>query len=846
MLKATLKDLWARKVRLFSTGASVVLGVAFMCGTLVFTDTVGRTFDALFTDLNEQTDAYVRSESTIESDVGDQRPRIDAAVLADVAAVDGVADAYGDIFGYAQIIGADGEPLGNPGFGPPTAGVIWDGDSEDEFFRIAEGRAPETPTEAVIDRRSATEGNLTVGDTITILVPDPVEVTLVGTVGFGDFDSPGGATIVGMIDSAAQDLFAEPGKYDGIILEAADGVSEEELVSRVAPVVPDGVEVVTGTVIGDENEDAIEQGIGFFQTILLVFAGIALFVGSFIIYNTFGIIVAQRTKELALLRAIGASRKQVMRSVLLEATVVGVLSSAVGLVVGVAVAYLLKRLLTAGGLELPAGGVVVTGATIVTAFVVGVGIAVTSAWFPARRGSRVSPLAAMRDVAYERPHASKIRIGVGLVILAVGVVALLSALLADDGEIAVVGIGALATILGVIVLGPVIARPVTKALGAPLPAIKGMTGVLARENASRNPKRSAATAAALMIGVTLVAFITVFASSAQKSVNKVVDDQFIADVVVQGAGGGFGGAGFSPQLAADIEQLDGVDLVTAMRFSGAKLDGEDTFLMAMSTNVDQLFDFGLQEGAVSDLGADGIAINVDYGEEHDLALGDTVDIEFVEGGPQPFEVRALYTDKVLAGPFFVGIEAMDAYAPDQFDFNVFVLGDGSVPADGLLASVEEVAEPYPTAEVLDVAGFKEANAAQFSVLINMIYGLLFLAIFIALLGIANTLALSIHERTRELGLLRAVGMTKRQVRSAVRWESVLIALLGTALGMVTGLFFGWAMARGLRSEGFTEFSLPVASLVVIFLLAAVAGVVAAIWPARKASRLNILQAIATE
>jgi putative ABC transport system permease protein len=846
MFKATIKDLWARKLRLFSTSAAVVLGVAFMCGTLVFTDTVGKTFDELFTDLNEDTDAYVRGQSTVDSDFGDLRPRVDASLLDDVASVDGVADAYGDIFGYAQIVGANGDPLGNPGFGPPTAGVIWDGDSDDEFFRLVDGRGPETADEAVIDVRSAGDGNLSVGDTITILVPEPVEVTLVGTVGFGEFESPGGATIVGMIDTAAQDLFAEPGKYDGIILEAEDGVSQDELVSRVAAVTPDGTEVITGAQVADENKDSIEQGLGFFQTILLVFAGIALFVGSFIIYNTFGIIVAQRTKELALLRAIGASRKQVMRSVLLEATFVGVIASAVGLVVGIGVSIMLKNLLSAAGLEMPSGGVVVTTATILTAFVVGVGMSISSAYFPARRGSRVSPLAAMRDVAVEKTHASKVRIGIGLGAVVLGVVALLTTFLSDEGSIQVVILGAFLTMIGVIVLGPVIARPVTSVLGSPLPRLKGMTGVLARENASRNPKRSASTAAALMIGVTLVGFITVFASSAQKSVNKLVDDQFVADVIVQNAGGGFGGGGFSPELAADIDSLDGVDVVSSMRFTGANVDETATFMMGISTNIGDLYDFGLEDGDVTELADDGMAVNLDYAEENSLAIGDTIDVEFVEGGSHPFEVRAIYTDKLLAGSYFVGLEAFDLYAPDQFDSNVFVLGDDSVPADELLASIETAAEPYPTAEVLDIAGFKESQAASFSTLINIIYGLLFLAIFIALLGIANTLALSIHERTRELGLLRAVGMTRSQVRSAIRWESVLIALLGTALGLTTGLFFGWAMAQGMRSEGFTEFSIPFMSLFVICVLAAVAGVVAAVWPARKASRLNILQAIATD
>ena len=842
MLRATLKDLWARKIRLFTTSAAVLLGVAFMAGTLVLTDTVGRTFDDLFADVNRGTDEVVRAEATIDGEFGsdDQRPRIDDSIVTLVRGVDGVALARGDIFkNGVQIVGRDGKALGNPGMGAPTFGGMW-ADDQLNPFTLAEGSAPVLGDEAVIDRKSAKDGDLEVGDRTTILTPDPLEVTIVGIATFGTIDSAGGSSFVGMTEASAQRWFAEPGKFDAVGVVAAEGVTQEELRDRIAAVLPEGHEVITGAQLTKENQDSVAQGLTFFRSILLAFAGIALFVGSFIIYNTFGIIVAQRTKELALLRAIGASRRQVLRSVLLEATVVGVLASAVGLLAGIGVAGLLKALLDAAGLEVPAGGVVVTSGTVITAFVTGTSVAISSAWFPARKASKVPPLAAMRDVAYERTTASRARVVIGLLVLLAGIALLLSGLYGDSGNaLAQVGFGALLTFVGVTILGPVLAKPITGLLGAPLPRLKGMTGVLARQNATRNPKRTASTASALMIGVALVGFITVFASSASKSVNRIVDDRFAIDVII-------GGSSLSPQLAVDLESLEEAASVTEMRFADANVDGKSSFMLGFDEEAATVFDIGVVAGSVDALDDTGIALNEDWAEDNDKALGDTVDVELVQGGVQTLEVRALYTDKVLAGSHFVSLDIFDRFAPDVPDAQIFLTARDGVSADRLLTAVEEVARPYPTAEVDDIAGFKESQAAQFQQLVTLIYGLLGLAVFIALLGIANTLALSVHERTRELGLLRAVGMTRSQVRSTVRWESVLIALLGTTLGLAIGLFFGWAMARAMRSEGFTEFSLPFGQLIVLAVLAAIAGVVAAIWPARRASRLNVLAAISTE
>lgn len=845
MLKATLKDLWARKIRLLTTSVAVLLGVAFMSGTLVLTATVTNSFEDMFASAFEGTDAYVRAETTVESDFGDGlRPRIEASLVDVVASVEGVAVARGDILANGvQIVGSDGDPVGNPGFGPPTFGGIW-ADDELNPYSLVDGRAPEGDGEVVIDRGSAKDGELAVGDTATILVPEPVAVTVVGIAAFGSIDSAGGSTFVGMTPVAAQQHFGEPGRFDAVAVIAADGVSQEEVRERIAAALPADVEVITGDELTNENQDSVEQGLTFFSAILQAFAGIALFVGSFIIANTFGIIVAQRTKELALLRALGASRKQVSRSVLVEATLVGALASALGLVVGIAIAGALKALLGAAGIDVPGGSVVVEPSTIITALVAGTVVAVSSAWFPARRASRVPPLAAMRDVAVERTTASRGRIGLGALLTLVGIAVLVPGVLDGTEEpLPLVGIGALTIFIGVLVLGPVFARPLTRALGAPLPAMRGTVGQLSRENASRNPKRTASTAAALTIGVALVCFIAVFASSASKSVSEVIDDEFVADVIIEGDGF----TGMSPALAEDIRALPEVEAVTALRYTHAEVNGSTTFLMAaQGALIGEFFEVQELEGDVAAIEAGGIAVSETYAEENDLRVGDTVTVELVEGGAQSLTVSAVYVDSpLLAGSYFVGFDTLARGAPDATDSNVFVLGRDDVDAQALLTSVERAAEPYPTANVRDIAGYKEASAAQFQMLVNLIYGLLLLAIIIALLGITNTLALSVHERTRELGLLRAVGMTRGQMRATVRWESVLIALLGTAVGLALGLFFGWAMSRAMRSEGLTAFSLPFGQLLVVTLVAAVFGVIAGLWPAWRASRLKILDAIAT-
>jgi putative ABC transport system permease protein len=849
MLRTTLTNLRARPFRVLGTSMAVLLGVAFMAGTLVLTDTMGRSFDQLVEQVYEDTDAVVRGEKLF--DTADPfgtpgRALVDESLIDVVAGIDGVEAVYGAVEGYAQLVGSDGEAIGNPGMGAPTLGLAW---PEAEAFNpmtLREGRAPASGDEVVIDASSADIGDLAVGDaTVVLTAAGPVPVTVVGIAGWGDADSPLGASITAMTPDYAQQVLGVPGKVTAIQVAGA-GLSQDELRDRIVAAMPEGVEVLTGDEITAEEQGAIADLISFFGTFMLTFALIALFVGSFIIYNTFSILVAQRNREMALMRAIGASRRQVLGSLLLEAVVVGLIASVLGLVVGMGVAVMLKGLLAALGMEVPAGGLVVAGGTVVAAFLVGVLVSVAAAVIPARKASRIPPVAAMSDVGVGITTRVKRRSIIGAAVVVAGGALLFVGLFgAVDNALLLVGIGAAVLFVGVAVLGPLIAVPVARLVGAPIARLKGVTGALARENSLRNPKRTASTASALMIGVALVGFITIFAASARASLDDIIDRTFRGDFVIDS--GTFGAGGFDPGLAERLNQLPEVAAASGARISEAEVDGQVQFLFAVdAATIDQIFDAGIVSGSLDDLDATAIGVWDERAEDEGWSVGDTVSVRFPETGVQPFRIAILFENRELVGTSFVmSTTAFDVNVPVRLDTSVFVAAAPGVDPTTARAAVEALTDEYPTATVLDQTEYKEAQSASFNQLLGLVYVLLFLAILIALLGIANTLALSILERTRELGLLRAVGMTRSQLRSTVRWESVIIAVLGSILGLVIGIFFGWALVRALASEGFGTFVVPVGSLAVIVVLAALAGVAAAILPARRAARLDVLDALAT-
>jgi putative ABC transport system permease protein len=566
VLKTTIKGLLARKFRLLTTAVAVLLGVAFMVGTLVFTDTIGKTFDELFATVSAGTDAQVRSKSVIETgDGGELRNPIDQGLLGVVDGVDGVAVAAGNVANLnTRIIGSDGDPVGNPSLGPPSFGRNWVTDDKLNPFDLVEGRAPEADGEVVIDRFTADQGDLTVGDRTRVFSNAEVDVTVVGIATFGDTDSPGGSTNVMFTTPAAQRFVGEEGKFDSISLRADGGISEDAIRDRVAAQMPDDIEVLTGAEKTKEDQDQFAQGIGFFRSFLVAFAVVALFVGIFIIYNTFNILVAQRVREMALLRAVGASRRQVLGSVVLEAAVVGVVAGALGLVFGVAIAAGLRALFSALGADLPSRSLVITLTTVIVAFVVGLVVSVLSALVPARRASRVPPVAAMRDVDVDRPHSVR-RIVAGAVLTGLSVLLVINGLFGNpDNPLLVVGIGALGLVIGIAVLGPLFAGPVSRLIGAPVARFRGVSGRLARLNAARNPSRTSTTAAALMIGVTLVAFITVVAASFKASFEETLAGAVLGDFVID-SGTFQPGAGLPPEVGQQVRDLPEVAQVGTVR-----------------------------------------------------------------------------------------------------------------------------------------------------------------------------------------------------------------------------------------------------------------------------------------
>jgi putative ABC transport system permease protein len=848
MFNLTRKGLWAHKVRFMLTGLAVVLGVAFMAGTMILTDTMGKTFDGLFATSNEGIDVVVDRSAGVEGDFVAVQERVDASVLDDIRGIDGVDAAAGSIEGFAQIVDATGSATTTDGIGG-TMGIAWIDDERLNPFELISGRAPSGSSEVVLDQATVDDEGWALGDTVGVLAKDATTpMTIVGTAGFGDIKGIPGFTVIGTDDATAQAMFAQPGAYDAIVVAADDSTTAAELASRIETTLgSDELQVMTGDADTADKQAAFKNDMSFFNTFLMAFAYIALFVGMFIIYNTFSIIIAQRMREMAMLRAVGASRRQVLRAVLLESAIIGAVASAVGLAAGVLMSFGLRGLLGAVGLEIPSGDVVITSSTVMTAFLVGITVTMVSSVGPALRASRIRPIAALRDTAIEDTTTSLRRTVVGLSILGAGAVGFAAGVTGEGtAAMAPLGLGVLLGILGVFVLGPVIARPAMHLLGAPT-KLSGATGHLARENAKRNPRRSAATASALMIGVALVGFITILASSTKASTAAAVDASLRADYVVDS--GSWGDGGFGPSIETDLAALPEVELVSPFRSVPVTIEDNATELMAVDTTVvDGLMDLEVTTGAITDVHGDGLALSSSRATELGLAVGDPLTVGFSATGDVALTIRALFDGEIVGAGgtnYIVGLDTFDANVTDVFDRQVYLTIRDDIDAAAATVAIESALAGWPNADLQDQASFKEAITSEIDMMLNLIYGLLALAVIIALIGIANTLALSVHERTRELGLLRAVGMTRRQLKTAIRWESVLISLLGTALGFGIGVVGAWGITQALATDGVTTFVVPAPQLTAIVGLAIFAGVLAALGPARRAARLNVLEAIAT-
>ncbi|MFD7275539.1 ABC transporter permease [Streptomyces sp. NPDC059862] len=849
-VRLSVSSLRAHKRRFAGTFLAVFLGVAFLAGTLVMGDTLRASFDSMFGNATSGTDAVVRSADVITTpgeSQGVRRP-VDADLVEAVERVPGVAAAVPNIEGAGQLLGADGEPIG--GQGPPTLAGNWITDPQLNPYELAEGRAPEKSGEVVVNRGTAERGDLKIGDTTTLRTPEPVEVTIVGLATFGGEDGMAQVTFTGMTQADAEKyLTARPGDAAGILVRAGPGVGEQELVDRLTPVLPKGVEALTGQESAEENTEMISsQFLTVFTTFLLVFSGVALLVATFSIHNTFAIVVAQRTRENALLRALGASRRQVTASTLVEAGAVAVTASAAGLAGGIGVATGLQALFPAIGFPFPEGDLVVKALSLVLPLAVGIVVCLGSALLPAVRAGRTAPLAALRETAVDSSGASRVRAVTGTSLAALALALTLTGVLVSP-SVWLAGSGAVLALVSFVVLGPVASTTAVRVLGGPLDRLRGVTGSLARRNALRSPKRTAATASALMIGVAVVSLFTVFGASLKATMDQTVSRSFAGDVAISTPSFGGGGSGLSPELAGAIVQLPEVDTAVGLGSGVAEVDGQGRALTVTDpAALERTFDLGAVRGSLDALGTDGIAITGKEADKQDLTIGDTARLTFTDGRSETFTVRAVYGQSELAGDYVITRAAWAPHRIQDSDRLVAVSFEDGVSTDAGKAAVEGVAAQYGNPDVQTRDEYAQSSAGGIDMMLTLVYALLALAVLIALLGIANTLTLAIHERTRELGLLRAVGQTRPQLRAMVRWESVLVAGFGTAGGLGLGAFLGWVLVEA--SDGASDsafaFAMPPVQLAVVALVGLAAGALAGLRPARRAARLDVLRAIATE
>jgi putative ABC transport system permease protein len=853
MLRATFRSLLERKLRLLLSATSIVLGVAFVAGAFVLTDTLGKTFDNLFSTVNQKVAVDVRGTVTTTGDFGDVRHQLPEDLVATVAGVDGVADAKGNINAGnngnsgAQVVSKKGKVVTTGG--APTFGFNWvDGDLQPGH--LITGTKPQSDDEIVLNKNAADKADYKVGDLVPILTDGPVtSYKLVGILGYdNNRGSLGGETSVWFTEAQAHKALDRASTFDEIVVKADGGVSEATLRDRIKAVLPGDAEAITGKELADEQASDIKDGLQFFNTFLLVFAAIALFVGAFIIFNTFSMLVAQRTRELALMRAIGASRRQVIWAVLIEAVVVGLIASAVGLVAGIGVALGLKALIGVFGGSLPDGPTVVATRTIIVSFVVGVLVTAVAALFPARRASHVSPLAALRDAATPDRPLTRQSIG-GAILLVIGVVALGFGL--TGSGLKILGIGTLVGFLGIAVLSPLLSRPVAGVIGRLF--ARRIPGRLGRENSVRNPRRTAVTASALMIGLALVSAVGILGASLKASVDKIITAAVGSDYVLNTTGQG---PGFPDDVLDKARGVPGVDQVVGikvdqaqfldLRSGGVRPSSSTIQLLALPADaLGSAITLKKVDGTVEGLGNDDILVSKAVRDDKHLSIGSPVELTLADGSTATLKVKGVFDTNQLAGDYVIDQSHVSHFSSQRNVAAAINVGSG-VDLGTVRAGLDQAIAAYPNVVVQDRAEFVGETSRNIDQIVTFLSVLLLFSVVIAILGVVNTLALSVIERTRELGLLRAVGMSRKQVRRMIRTEAVVICSFGAVLGLVVGSAIGIALQNALKNDGVSELGIPVTRLLIYLLLAALAGVVAAWLPSRRASRLNVLTAIATE
>lgn len=849
MLRVTLKGIWAHKLRLSLTALAVVLGVGFIAGTFIYTDTIGKAFDGIFDDAFEGVDIVVSADSELQFGEGIYLPEEEVLALAEVEGVDRL-DPFLQGLGVV-VLDNEGEPIG--GGGPPQfAFSFMETDADTGGFTLRDGDYPQGSDEVVIDATTVADSNFALGDSVSIVAPTgpATSYTLVGIAGFGEEDNLGGATSALFDLRTAQSILGREGQLTGASIQVTPGDDVDDIIARLEPSLPEGARAISGQTAAEEQAGEVQEGLAFFNTFLLSFGFIALFVGTFTIANTFRIIVTQRTRELALLRALGASARQVNRMVLIEAVIIGTVASVAGIVVGLGLALLLKVGLEAFGLALPSASLTLQPRTIFVALIVGIGVTVISAVLPARRASRVAPMAALRtDLVAPPRKALTLRAIVGSTVTAFGLAVLFFGLFvsleAGPPEIVYVGVGAGITFIGVSLLSPLVARPAARVIGWPFTKLYRVPGKLAQENAIRAPRRTSATAAALMIGVTLVTLAAVMAASIRGAIDEIIGTGIEADVIIRSTSDFDPTASFTPELAARAAEDESVDEVSRQQTGFALFNETEAFVYGIEPNYRDFFPPDSSEGVLIP-GPGEVVIEKGISEDNELPLGSDLVLAFEATGVQEFKVVGIATGDTWADVIALSQEEWVENYEVESDTQVFVRAASGFTPEEVQANLTVLAEDVPTAQVQTFDELQSDVEAGINQLLNLITGLLALAVFIALIGVTNTMTLSVFERTREIGLLRAVGLSRKQTRRMVRSEASIIAVFGAVLGIIIGLFFAWAIIQALGEEGFDSFVIPFGTLALWILATGVLGVVFAIFPAWRASRLDVLEAIAHE
>ncbi|HEX5533428.1 MAG TPA: FtsX-like permease family protein [Actinomycetales bacterium] len=840
MRRVTMAGIRGHRLRFLLTSLSVLLGVAFVAGTLVLTDSLDRTFTGIFSQANKGTDVYVSgAEGATSMDGTNLRSGLPLTLESELERLPDVRRAAPELAGSAILVGKDGTAVRNGG--APTLSFPWLDD--DPVLEVVDGRAPRGPGEIAVEEGTLEKAGLTLGDRTRVVVgPRVMDVSVVASVKFGAL---AGATLVLFDEPTAVELFAPDGTTSAFQVQAKPGVSQEALVKQVQPVLPPNAEAITGEAKTERDTAAMREALGFINTFLLVFAGISLIVGGFIIVNTFSMLLAQRTRELALLRAIGAGAGQVVRMVLAEAAAIGLIGGLVGLGAGVGLAAALQAAMSSFGLEV-SGGLPVSARTVIVSLLLGLVVTVVAAAVPAVRASRIAPVAAMRDDVAMPEKGLRRRAVWAVALLLLGLAAVVPALRLEGAGSDVSQLAVVLLLFAAFAVGaPALARPVIAVVGAPFAALSRSVGRMARGNALRNPRRTAATASALMIGLALVSAVSVLSASATESTKSLVNQLVRADLVLEG-----GFTGMSDGISEAVRKVDGVKSVAGLGAVPLDMDGAPQLAVGIdAAALGDAVDVQMRSGALDALDDGKVLVSESQAKDEDLAVGSTLSGVVGTLADQSLTVGGVFADNPAIGSSMVvpaKLAERAVPAPQRADMLAYVVLDAGADAAKVRAAVVDTVKPYVVVSVQDRDEFINSQSDQIEQLLMTIYVLLALSVVIAVLGIVNTLALSVFERTREIGLLRAVGLSRSQLRRMITLESVYTALFGALLGAVLGLGIGVFMQRILVDEGLTDLVVPTGSLVTVLVLSAVVGVVAAVLPAVRATRLNILKAISVD